>query len=92
VGGVPETELLSIYLKMSSSRTLQVALVGTRYTLPDDVVEMGELMMEWDRTCDASDGDPFIAYHVTSPKITNRRYCPYASPWDYRTKSSQVVR
>tara|TARA_R110002020_G_scaffold263073_3_gene477481 strand:+ start:570 stop:1529 length:960 start_codon:yes stop_codon:yes gene_type:complete len=58
--------------------------------LPDDVIEMGELMMEY-RTCDPSDGDPYINYHVTSPKITNRRYCPYASPWDYRTKSSQSL-
>jgi len=55
--------------------------------LPDDVVEMGELMMEW-----GQDGDvTSITYHVTSPKITNRRYCPYISPWDYRTKSSKSL-
>jgi hypothetical protein len=66
-----------------------VAGMPCRYKiyLPDDVVEMGELMMEW-----GQDGDvTSITYHVTSPKITNRRYCPYASPWDYRTKSSKSL-
>jgi hypothetical protein len=49
--------------------------------MPDDVMEIGSVSIE-----QYSDDNPI--YHVTSHHIKNRRFCPYNSPYEYRTVSS----
>ena len=63
-------------------------LTRCRVYLPNDFMEMGELMME--EHID-NDGKQERFYHVTSHHITNRRFCPYNSPWEYRTRSTKSV-
>ena len=60
-----------------------------RVYLPNDFMEMGELFMEEVLEPDGTVHERF--YHVTSHHIENRRYCPWNSPWDFRTRSTKSL-
>ena len=60
-----------------------------RVYLPNDFMEMGELMMEELTNPDGTVHERI--YHVTSHTIENRRYCPWNSPWDFRTRSTKSL-
>lgn len=64
-------------------------LTRCRLYLPDDFMEMGELMMEELKNPDGTVHERL--YHVTSHTIVNRRYCPWNSPWEYRTRSTKSL-
>tara|TARA_R100001163_G_scaffold37041_1_gene28329 strand:+ start:7745 stop:8728 length:984 start_codon:yes stop_codon:yes gene_type:complete len=57
--------------------------------LPNDFMEIGELLMEELKNPDGTVHERI--YHVTSHHIENRRYCPWNSPWDYRTRSTKSL-
>jgi len=60
-----------------------------RLYLPNDFMEMGELFMEEVLEPDGTVHERF--YHVTSHHITNNRYCPWNSPWEFRTRTSKSL-
>ncbi len=60
-----------------------------RVYLPNDFMEMGELFMEEVLEPDGTVHERL--YHVTSHTIVNRRYCPWNSPWEYRTRSTKSL-
>lgn len=64
---------------------------NTRCTvyLPNDFMEMGELFMEELTNPDGTVHERL--YHVTSHTIENRRYCPWNSPWEFRTRSTKSL-
>ena len=64
-------------------------LTRCRVYLPNDFMEMGELMMEEVLEPDGTVHERF--YHVTSHTIVNKRYCPWNSPWEYRTRSTKSL-
>ena len=64
-------------------------LTRCRLYLPNDFMEMGELFMEEVLEPDGTVHERF--YHVTSHHITNNRYCPWNSPWEFRTRTSKSL-
>ena len=60
-----------------------------RVYLPNDFMELGEVMMEEVLEPDGTVHETI--YHVTSHHIENRRYCPWNSPWDFRTRSTKSL-
>lgn len=64
-------------------------LTRCRVYLPNDFMEMGELFMEELLEPDGTVHERI--YHVTSHTIVNRRYCPWNSPWEYRTRSTKSL-
>jgi hypothetical protein len=60
-----------------------------RVYLANDFMEMGELFMEELTNPDGTVHERI--YHVTSHTIENRRYCPWNSPWDFRTRSTKSL-
>ena len=64
-------------------------LTQCRVYLPNDFMELGALYMEELKNPDGTVHERF--YHVTSHHITNRRFCPFNSPWEFRTRSTKSL-
>lgn len=65
------------------------SLTRCRLYLANDLFDMGELFMEELTNPDGTVHERF--YHVSSHHIANRRFCPYNSPWEYRTRTSKSL-
>ena len=65
------------------------SLTRCRVYSPNDLFDMGELFMEEVLEPDGTVYKRF--YHVSSHHIANRRFCPYNSPWEYRTRTSKSL-
>ena len=65
------------------------SLTRCRLYSPNDLFDMGELFMEESLNDDGTVHERF--YHVSSHHIANRRFCPYNSPWEYRTRTSKSL-
>ncbi len=65
------------------------SLTRCRLYLANDLFDMGELFMEELKNPDGTVHERF--YHVSSHHIANRRFCPWNSPWEYRTRTSKSL-
>ena len=65
------------------------SMTRCRLYSPNDLFDMGELFMEESLNDDGTVHER--SYHVSSHHIANRRFCPYNSPWEYRTRTSKSL-